>query len=175
MAETGGRATRSYWAMMVTLWAALVAALAGWLGGLGPPYREFAWDTSEMLGIWASFLLLPVALTMTVSARSRGVPYKWRVMGWFLCLITLLLPALLLANTFLDAPGYSAFGCGSLLNPTDLDSDATAQAVCEPVRTARAGVAWTAAAIGASAAAVVGLSALLPPARRAAAPTGSRH
>lgn len=166
MTEDERGATRAYWAMMVTLGTALGAALAGWLGGLGPPYKEFAWDTTETVGVFAAFLLLPVALTMTVSARGRGVPYKWRILGWLLCLVTLLLPAILLANTFLDAPLYSAFGCGSLFNPTDLSGDATAQAVCEPVRARRAGLAWSAAAIGGGIAAVVGLSALRPSSRR---------
>jgi hypothetical protein len=155
-----------YVAVLAAVGTSLAAALVGWLGGLGPPYREFRWDTAERVGIAVTFLLLPYLLVMTVQARRVGVPYGWRAFGWVLCLMSLLLPAILLANTFLDAPGYSAFGCGSLFNPMDLSGDTTAQAVCEPVRARRAGWAWSAAAIGASIAAAVGTSALRPASRR---------
>lgn len=155
-----------YVAVLATVATSLAAALVGWLGGLGPPYREFRWDTAERVGIAVTFLVLPYLLAMTVQARRVGVPYGWRAFGWVLCLISLLLPAILLANTFLDAPGYSAFGCGSVFNPTDVSGWEIAQAVCEPVRAHRTGLSWSAAAIGAGIAAVVSLSALRPSSRR---------
>lgn len=177
-------ATRAHWVMMFVLALALGAAGAGWLGGLGGDFNEFGWDTTELVGILATFLLLPVAVVMTGKARSLGVPYLWRALGWLLCLIALLLPAIILANTFLNAPGYDVFGCGSLLDRDSyVNVDAERRRVCEPVRAARTGTARFAALVGGGVAVALAASALRPgqpdartrARKRAGSAAGRRH
>ena len=163
MREDDELATRAYWAMLATLGAALGAALVGWVGGLGPPYDEFAWGTAEFVGIIATFLLLPVALVLTAKARSLGVSYSWRVLGWLLCLVALLLPAIILANSFLNAPGYDVFGCGALLDQGSyVDVAEDRRAICDPVRAQRRGNVGFAAVVGGGVAAALAVTALRP-------------
>jgi len=156
-------ATRAYLAMTLALALALGAALAGWVGGLGGDYNEFGWDTTEFVGIIATFLLVPVALGLTTKARSLGVPYVWRVLGWLLCLAGLLLPAALLGNTFLNAPGYDAFGCGALFD-VDFYTNVSGEMrrVCDPIRAQRQGDVIFGAVVGGGVVVASGFSALRP-------------
>lgn len=163
MREDDELATRAYWAMLAVFGAALGAALVGWAGGLGPPYDEFGWDTAEFVGTIATFLLLPVALVLTAKARSLGVPYAWRALGWLLCLAALLLPAIILANTFLNAPGYDVFGCGALLDRGSyVEVGQDRRIVCDPVRGRRRGDVDVAAVVGGGVAAALAVTALRP-------------
>lgn len=60
--------------MTFTMALALGAALAGWLGGLGGDFSEFAWDTTELFGIVAALLLLPAAASANRFARQDHAP-----------------------------------------------------------------------------------------------------
>lgn len=143
---------------------ALLTALAGWIGGLGPPYREYAYDAAEDLGIGASFLLLPFAVIALWESRGEGIAFSLRLLGWLLCSVGLLLPALLLGNTYLELPGYSAFGCGSLLNPSSLEGGPKdVLAGCEVVRAERMRAVLIAGVVSGLGAALLGWKSLRRP------------
>ena len=164
--------TRGYILVLALLSLALLTGLVGWIGGLGPPYREYGYDAAEDLSIMVAFLLLPFAVIAVWESRGDGIPLPLRILGWLLCTAGFLLPAVLLGITYLELPTSSAFGCGSLFNqgfdPSSFSpEDRAVVAGCEPIRASRLRLVTITGSAGAVAALLLAWNALLrsPPVR----------